>query len=141
MRLSIHPSSGAVKLSIPLIPQASGSFPKSPWHSSIAVGVDGSFTTVHSRDVKDSHNLIYYHNRPYFYREKSTLYDWDHDVVEFEHLYPNGLIVRPKTGLDGPQALNDAELEKLRCLATLQSSVTIEGFSNRADGRIASQAA
>ena len=100
------------------------------------MGVDGSFTTVHSRDVKDSHNLIHCHNRPYFYREKSKLYDWDDEVVEFEHLYPNGLLVRPKHGHEGPQELDDGQLEKLKGLAALQASVTIEGFANGADGTV-----
>ena len=44
VRLSVHPSSGAVKLSIPLVPQRDeDGWPRTPWHCAIAVGVDGSY--------------------------------------------------------------------------------------------------
>ena len=136
VRLSIHPSSGAVKLSIPLIPQISGSFPKSPWHCSIAVGVDGSYTTVHSKDVRESHVPVLRDGRPYFFREKSELYDWCEEHVDIEHLYPSGLLVRPKNDLAQYQRLDGTDLEKLSQLAALQPSVTVQGFSNVANGKI-----
>lgn len=137
MRLSIHPSSGAVKLSIPLIPQVSGAFPKTPWHCSIAVGIDGSYSTVHSRAVRDTHNLIHRHGRPYFYREQSELYDWAEAAgAEFEHLYPKGVRVFPRADAKGPQELSDANLEKLGRLAAMQSPVNVQGFSNREDGYV-----
>ena len=41
VRLSIHPSVGQTKLSVPLIPQVDGTI-MTPWHSSVSVGVDGS---------------------------------------------------------------------------------------------------
>lgn len=133
VRLSIHPSSGAVKLSIPLIPQASGAFPKSPWHCSVAVGTDGSYTTVHSKDVRESHVPVFRDGRPYFFREKSELYDWAEGRAELQHLYPSGLLVRAN---QDEQTLHEADLEKLRDLAALQSSVVVQGFANIADGKI-----
>lgn len=137
MRLSIHPSTGAVKLSIPLIPQVSGAFPRTPWHCSIAVGVDGSYSTVHSKDVRDTHNLIHRHGRPYFYRERSELYDWAEAAgAEFEHLYPSGIRVSPRADAQGPRELSDANLEKLRRLAAVQSPVSLQGFSNIGDGSV-----
>ncbi|KAL9613879.1 MAG: hypothetical protein Q9167_001616 [Letrouitia subvulpina] len=141
VRLSIHPSSGAVKLSIPLIPQINGSFPKSPWHSSIAVGVDGSYTTVHSKDVRESHIPILRDGRPYFFREKSELYDWCDQHVETEHLYPRGLLVRPKDGSEEASRLNEDGIEKLQQLARLQPSVIVKGFANIADGNVEPRAA
>ena len=143
VRLSIHPSSGAVKLSIPLIPQVSGVFPKTPWHCTIAVGIDGSYSTVHSKDVRETHNLISRHGRPYFYRERSELYDWAEAAgAEFEHLYPSGVRVSPRADVQGPQELSSANLEKLRRLAAVQSPVSVQGFSNIADGYVeATQAA
>ncbi|KAF2184527.1 hypothetical protein K469DRAFT_578921, partial [Zopfia rhizophila CBS 207.26] len=42
VRLSIHESTGAVKLSVPLIIQGSGEFPRrTPWHSTIALSLSG----------------------------------------------------------------------------------------------------
>lgn len=70
VRLSMHPSSGAFKLSIPLIPTVDGNFQKSPWHSCVAVGLDGSYRCVHVEDVRDSHDLVCRNGRPYFYRER-----------------------------------------------------------------------
>ncbi|KAI9703716.1 MAG: hypothetical protein M1836_007486 [Candelina mexicana] len=137
VRLSIHPSSGAVKLSIPLIMQSTGGFPKTPWHSSIAVSVDGSYRTVHSKDVRDTHDLIYRHNRPYYYRERSVLYEWDENKFDLEHLYPGGLIVRPKTAAAATEGLTETDLTKLRELARIQPVVKTQGFSNIADGEIA----
>ncbi|KAL8720598.1 MAG: hypothetical protein Q9225_002562 [Loekoesia sp. 1 TL-2023] len=140
VRLSIHPSSGAVKLSIPLIPQASGAFPKSPWHCSVAVGIDGSYVTVHSKDVRESHVPVLRDGRPYFFREKSPLYDWAEGRAELEHLYPSGLLVRAIPDTPIPQILRDTDLEKLKGLAALQSSVVVQGFANIADGKILPEA-
>lgn len=72
VRLSMHPSSGAAKLSIPLVPTCDGSFQKSPWHSCIAAGRDNSFRCVHVEEVRDSHDLVYRYGRPYYYRERVT---------------------------------------------------------------------
>ena len=71
VRLSMHPSSGAAKLSIPLIPTRDGNFQKSPWHSCVAVGLDGAYRCVHQDEVRDSHELVYRYGRPYFFRETS----------------------------------------------------------------------
>ena len=73
VRLSMHPSSGAVKLSIPLIPSREGDFQKSPWHSCVVMDIDGSYRCVHSAEVKETHDLIYRGGQPYFYRERSPL--------------------------------------------------------------------
>ena len=73
VRLSMHPSSGASKLSIPLIPTQDGNFQKSPWHSCVAVGLDGEYRCAHADKVRDSHDLVYRYGRPYFYRERSQL--------------------------------------------------------------------
>lgn len=136
IRLSIHPSSGAAKLSVPLIPQTSGVFPKSPWHCSVAVGIDGSYTTVHSKDVRESHSPVLVNDRPYFFREKSPLYDWADGRAEMEHLYPRGLLVRARTDIEDGRILRDAEVEILKDLAMLQPLVLIQGFTNAPDGKI-----
>jgi hypothetical protein len=128
VRLSIHPSTGAVKLSVPLLPQPNGAFPKSPWHCSIAAGLDGSYRTVHAKDVRDSHELIHVAGRPYFYRERSELWDWEDKDVVFRPLYPSGVYVVPADGVEG-RALTDDEIRKLKELAQLQP-VTAAGFAN-----------
>ncbi|KAF1844291.1 uncharacterized protein K460DRAFT_245726, partial [Cucurbitaria berberidis CBS 394.84] len=70
VRLSIHPSSGAAKLSFPLVPSPEGFFQRSPWHSCVAIGLDGEARCVHSIDVKKTHDLVYKNRRAWYYQEK-----------------------------------------------------------------------
>ncbi|KAJ3496556.1 hypothetical protein NLG97_g2569 [Lecanicillium saksenae] len=72
IRLSIHPSSGAVKLSVCLVPQPSGSISRSPWMSTIAVSKNGVRYTVHVKDVRDTHELILKDGLPWFYKERTV---------------------------------------------------------------------
>ena len=65
VRLSMHPSTGTAKLSFPLIPTADGNFQKSPWHSCVVVGADGSFRCVHACEVRHTHDLIIRDGRPW----------------------------------------------------------------------------
>ena len=133
VRLSIHPSTGQTKLSIPLIPSPKDGSPMSPWHGSVAVGVDGSFRTVHAADVRETHNLVYKDGRPYHFREKSPLYDFGDTRVEFEHLYPCGLVIRPAAGPQGKTSFRDVDVRKLRKLAEIQSPVVLRGFEDTTD--------
>lgn len=100
-----------------------------PWHSSVAVGIDGSFKTVHAEDVRETHDLVFRNGRPYCFREKSDLYDFGKIEVEFEHLYPCGLIIRPAGGSGIQPSLRDVHMQKVRKLAELQSPVVLRGFA------------
>ncbi|MCJ1468027.1 hypothetical protein MMC07_006653 [Pseudocyphellaria aurata] len=126
IRLSIHPSVGKTKLSIPLIPQPNGPG-MTPWHSSIAVGIDGSFKTVHAEDVRDTHDLVFRNGRPYCFLQKtSDLFHTTTIKVDFEHLYPCGLIIRP----DGLQPLlRDINPQKGCQLSELQSPEILHNFT------------
>lgn len=103
-----------------------------PWHSSVAVGVDGSFTTVHAEDVRETHDLVYRNGRPYCFREKSDLYNFPEIKVEFEHLYPCGLIIRPADAGNN-LSFRDVDAKKLRKLAEVQSPVVLRGFADTTD--------
>lgn len=100
-----------------------------PWHSSIAVGVNGSFRTVHAEEVRETHDLVLRHGQPYHFREKSDLYDFGETKVQFEHLYPCGLIIRPAGELTAKPSLRDVDINKLRKLAELQSPIVLRGFA------------
>ncbi|KAI1749747.1 Pyoverdine/dityrosine biosynthesis protein-domain-containing protein [Xylaria castorea] len=131
VRLSIHPSSGSAKLSIPLIVQASGDFPRSPWHSSVALSVKGSYSTVHAKDVQESHELVTRNGRGYYFREKSPLWDTD-DEIAYEPRYPNQLVVKPsRAELLGKKVLTAKQLEKLEMLRAIHAAgpVTTMGFA------------
>ena len=101
----------------------------SPWHASIAVGVDGSFRTVHAGDVRETHDLIYKDGRPYHFREKSPLYDFGGIKVTFEHLYPCGLVIRPSATSEAKPSFRDLDMKKVRGLAETQSPVVLRGFA------------
>ncbi|CCF35993.1 pyoverdine/dityrosine biosynthesis protein [Colletotrichum higginsianum] len=130
VRLSIHPSSGAVKLSMPLLVEKHNpdGFPRTPWHSSIAVSLDGGYRSLHAKDVRDTHDLVMRGGRPWCFREKSELFDLGDDV-EIEHLYPTGIEVRPREDRGEDVKLDEAAREKLVRLARLQP-VRVVGFEN-----------
>ncbi|EOD45897.1 putative pyoverdine dityrosine biosynthesis protein [Neofusicoccum parvum UCRNP2] len=122
VRLSIHPSSGAVKLSVPLIIQGSGEFARTPWHSSVAVALDGSYSTVHAKDVRDTHSLVYREDgQAYYFREKSELWECEDEEVFFEPVYPNRLIVRPRKDALVEKCLSDEQVERLMKLKVAHS--------------------
>ena len=105
-----------------------------PWHCAVAVGLDGSYKAVHSADVRDTHEVVFQNDHPHHLREKSDL--WDFGVkVDFEHLYPCGVIVRPiiEAGAASPPSFRDVHVVKVRKLAELQSPVILRGFAETTD--------
>ncbi|OJD28971.1 pyoverdine dityrosine biosynthesis [Diplodia corticola] len=137
VRLSIHPSTGAVKLSVPLIVTGTGEFPRTPWHSSLAVARDGSYSTVHSKDVRDTHVLVARDDEacsPYYFRERSGVWDWEDDEVVFEPVCPNRMVVRPSKKVNGLKSLSAEQLEKLKQLRAVHTAGPVEvvGFANAA---------
>ena len=133
VRLSIHPSIGMSKLPIQLIPQTANTFGMTPWHCSIAVGIDGFYRTVHASDVALTHDLVHHNGRPYCFRERSDLYNWGEMNVSFEHLYPCGMIVRPSIDTGGQSSLRSIDMAKLRGLAEYHSPIIARGFAEPTD--------
>ena len=116
----------------------------SPWHCSVAVMMDGSFITAHKSMHRRKFNLIRKGSQPYFFREKSPLYEWEADDVEFEHRYGRNLVVQRRPGnrshqdeKEGPRdedkvrnkdsaegpLFSERDLDKLAILAILHQSV------------------
>ena len=127
VRLSIHPSSGSTKISMPLIPQPDH-FSMTPWHCAVAVDIHGNFKTAHVEDLREDYDMVLKDGQPYCFRERSSLYSWD-AKVEFEHLYNRGLVVRNAGGTSqNKESLSDADRERLATLATLQGKIVLEGF-------------
>lgn len=133
VRLSIHESAGERKLSVSLIPQLRGSLGYTPWHASVAVGLDGSYRTVHAEDVRDTHDLVYRNGQPYYFREKSDIFNWAEDgvSVKFEHLYPSGLIIRPADidNVNPTPSISALPMRKVRKLSNIMSPVILRGFT------------
>lgn len=133
VRLSIHESAGEKKLSVSLIPQRRGALGYTPWHASVAIGLDGSYRTVHAEDVRETHDLVYKNGKPYYFREKSELFDWAQDgvSVKFEHLYPCGLIIRPADidNVNPPPSISALPMAKVRKISNTMSPVILRGFA------------
>ncbi|KAJ5191899.1 uncharacterized protein N7498_010884 [Penicillium cinerascens] len=134
VRLSIHESAGEKKLSVSLIPQLRGTLGFTPWHTSVVVSVDGSYRTVHTENVRETHDLIYKNGQPYYFREKSDIFNWAEDgvSVKFEHLYPCGLIVRPADidNVNPPPSISALPMRKVRQLSNNMSPVILRGFAD-----------
>ncbi|PYI01900.1 pyoverdine/dityrosine biosynthesis protein [Aspergillus sclerotiicarbonarius CBS 121057] len=125
VRLSIHPSNGANKISINILPRTSS--PITPWHSSPSYTVDGSFKHAW-REVFAANpdmELVHKDGRPWCYRVKSELYIWSMPA-HFEPNYPNGVTVTPLS----PSSLLLADMERAQALAQKNSPVILRGFEN-----------
>ncbi|KAF2850861.1 hypothetical protein T440DRAFT_395914 [Plenodomus tracheiphilus IPT5] len=138
VRLSIHPSTGTVKLSIPLVITGTGEFPRTPWHSAIALAVTGVYSTVHRKNVQETHTSVFREDAtesssPHYFREKSALWDWDDTDVVFQPHFPNTLVVRPRrTVPSGTKTLTGEQITNLQALIAVHTAgpVRVEGFTN-----------
>lgn len=101
-----------------------------PWHTTIAFRLDGSFRTAHREVMEASliYELVERNQKPWFFRERSDLYSWGIEV-EFEPSYPFGLVVTPTPGTIAP-SFTDIDVSKLRQLAEYNSPIVLRGFSD-----------
>ncbi|KAJ4310620.1 hypothetical protein N0V94_008349 [Neodidymelliopsis sp. IMI 364377] len=127
VRLSIHPSTGEDKISINVLPIQRT---VTPWHSAVAVMVDGTILAG-QRDTfeKDTNlELVYEDDKPSYFREQSSLYHWDcSSSLVFEPLYPCGIMIRPVEGTKA--VIEDIDAQKVRALAEHNSPVVLRGFA------------
>ncbi|RAH79126.1 Clavaminate synthase-like protein [Aspergillus japonicus CBS 114.51] len=137
VRLSIHESTASRKLSVSLLPQDKmRSIGHTPWHACVVVCLDGTYRTAHADQVRDTHELVYKDGRPYCYRERSELFNWTQDGlgVQFKHLYPCGLVIRPTVESDAPApAIQSIPMRKVRQLSHHFSPVLCRGFARTED--------
>ncbi|KAJ5509198.1 hypothetical protein N7527_011341 [Penicillium freii] len=125
IRLSIHPSLGRNKISIPLLRQGD-MFGDMPWHASVVVLSNGEIKTGRSREFHELYEVVMKHGRPYYFRERSPVYEWEAEV-EFQHDY-DGLIVK-NTSQRVQRLGRDDRLKLARLIVQYQTkSVRVEGF-------------
>ena len=97
--------------------------------------VDGTITMMHAHNVPAvSHELIYKKNQPSYFLERSDLFDWNGKDLDFEFLYPTGIIFRPRNPLT-KHALCTVDMQKVRFLAEKCSPIVLRGFSETRDRR------
>lgn len=81
-----------------------------------------------------THELISESGRPSYFRERSELFDWAGLELDFQYLYPCGLVVTPKhPHLHYP--LWSVDMQKVRKLAEVCSPVILRGFQHTRDRR------
>ncbi|EMD00395.1 hypothetical protein BAUCODRAFT_62190 [Baudoinia panamericana UAMH 10762] len=128
-RLSVHASLDVGKVSIGMLPQ-NNSWLMTPWHGALVWEADGGCRMTHRADINEaSHELVYKNGVSSYFREKNELFDWP--GIDFEHLYPCGLIVRP-TNSDN-SSLRDVDMVRVRRLTETHSPVILRGFSDARD--------
>ena len=135
VRLSIHDSTGQNKLSMSVVSQPNNtSIAPTPWHSVVAVDVDGTYRTVLPEDVRDTHDIVYRQGRPYYYRERAEMFRWPFPV-EIEFQYPTGVIISPTNINDtaAPPSIREIPIRKARELALNFSPVVLRGFRDTTD--------
>ncbi|KAL8721632.1 MAG: hypothetical protein Q9225_001721 [Loekoesia sp. 1 TL-2023] len=132
IRLSIHPSTEISKLSMSLIPQLGRSF--TPWHSALVRAVDGSITMSHAAQVPAlTHDLIFdKEGRPSYFRERSSLFNWPGMDVDFDYIYPTGIIITPRDP-NARYSLHNVHMQKVRALSEACSPVILRGFADTTD--------
>ncbi|KAH7108957.1 putative pyoverdine/dityrosine biosynthesis protein [Dactylonectria macrodidyma] len=132
IRLSIHPSTGASKLSLNLLP--TDTFYTTPWHFTIVFRLDGTTTTGPRAEFEkdDMLELIYENGHPSYYREKSDLLSWAEEKggITCEPIYPAGLTIRPAKG-HGALTMHDIDPKKVRALSEINSPIILRGFVKR----------
>ncbi|KAI4238397.1 MAG: hypothetical protein LQ349_001144 [Xanthoria aureola] len=129
LRLSIHPSTETTKLSVSVVPQQ-GKCQMTPWHSALVRAVDGSVTMCHAQAVcTTTHELIFEHGRPSYFRERSDLFAWPGMDVVFEHLYPSGIRVTLRDQSSG-ESVHGAYVQKLVELGNACSPIVLCNFGN-----------
>lgn len=134
VRLSIHPSTDTSKISIALLPQDNNVI-MTPWHGALVRKVDGSITMAHASTIAGlNYELIYNGGRPFYFRERSTLFDWGELDVEFEYLYPTGILIKAKQP-HSTYPMHMIYMEKVRLLAEKCSPIALRGFANTLNER------
>lgn len=118
-----------------LIPQI-GRF-HTPWHASLVRAVDGSITMSHAATVPaKTHDLIYdKEGRPSYFRERSPLFDWPGMDVDFNYIYPTGIVITPRDP-SVKYSLHNVHMQKVRGLSEACSPVVLRGFADTKDQHI-----
>jgi alpha-ketoglutarate-dependent taurine dioxygenase len=106
-----------------------------PWHSAIAIELDGRYRATFANELQntDAYELIYNTMEvPSHYRAKAQMWDWKADGlnVTFEHQYPTGTIIRPHSSYIGAApSICAIPMRKVRLLSQTFSPVILRGFS------------
>lgn len=130
IRLSIHESNNLDKITFDLFPPSTNPNFITPWHGAVAILKDASVVIVDASTMdKDRFEVIKNaKGQPWLLREKSQLFKWSGLKLDFEPLYPCGMVVRPIHN-HGPFRFEDVDMKSVRNLALSTAPLLLRGFS------------
>ncbi|KAH6671279.1 Pyoverdine/dityrosine biosynthesis protein-domain-containing protein [Halenospora varia] len=128
IRLSIHASVDERKLPIALFP-GKHSF-TTPWHASCAFCIDGTIKLATRATLSEDsrYQLVIRDGKPSHFQEISSLYQWKGVDINVTPIYPCGIIISPRSGMD-QVSIQGIDMLKVKALAELNSPVVLRGFS------------
>ncbi|KAL1914280.1 uncharacterized protein VTP21DRAFT_9061 [Calcarisporiella thermophila] len=139
VRLSIHAADNTDKLAITLFPgQHFVKNPVTPWHNTPYQDGNATFAVLHRENISESNvktQIVLKEDKPWIVRENNDTYDWERMDLNFELMYPCGIMISP---VNKNQVYNlvDVDMKKVRHLALSNSPVIFRGFSMPADDEI-----
>lgn len=130
IRLSIHESNNVDKITIDLFPPPMNPNFLTPWHGAVALFADASVRVVDASTIDQSKFDIVNNaeGRPWLLREKSDLFSWPGMTLDFEPLYPCGMLVKPREG-HGPYRFENVDMKRVRRLALATAPLLLRGFT------------
>jgi hypothetical protein len=128
--LSIHESNNVGKVTLDLFPPSTNPDFITPWHGAVAVLADASvrIVDVSTVDMTKFEVITKHEGRPWLLREKSDLFDWFGMELDFEPLFPCGMLVRPRDE-NVPYKFEDVNMQCVRRLALSTAPLLLRGFT------------
>ncbi|KAI4182038.1 MAG: hypothetical protein L6R41_006245 [Letrouitia leprolyta] len=130
IRLSIHESNNVGKITIDLFTPGTNPSFLTPWHAAVAVMADASVQILDAPKIDKSkfYTQTSASGRPWLLRERSDLFNWGSMKLDFEPLYPCGMIVKPQPGIK-PYKFEDVDMKHVRRLALSTAPLLLRGFT------------
>jgi len=101
-----------------------------PWHGAVAVLADASVRIIDASSIDESkfEVILNANDEPWYLRERSELFSWPGFELDFEPLYPCGMVVKPKPR-SGPYRFEDVDMKLVRRLALSTAPLLLQGFT------------
>jgi alpha-ketoglutarate-dependent taurine dioxygenase len=137
IRLSIHESNNVGKITLDLFPPSTNPDFLTPWHGAVAVLADASVRIIDASavDMAKFEVITNHAGRPWLLREKSDLFDWGGMELDFEPLFPCGMLIRARAGC-GPYKFENVNMSRVRQLALSTAPLLLRGFTMQVEKEV-----